>query len=63
MDKITLYVERDGRLLEVSTVEMPSFKIAPDVIIWGARAFIRRRFDGDSSFKYVEGYAYQVLQH
>lgn len=54
MLNIILYT-RDGR--EVTRVTVPPFEIAPEIILWGSRYFIRR-----SDGLYYEGMCWPILE-
>jgi hypothetical protein len=54
MLEVTLYT-RDGR--EVVRVTVPPFELPPEVILWGARYFVRR---GDGL--YYEGMCWPILE-
>jgi len=51
----------------VRCVKIPPFRIAPEVITWGTRSFVRSRdidhHDARTGDRYIEGVAYHVFDY
>lgn len=59
--RVKLYVGKPGKpdLNIVTEVEMPDFRIMPEIVVWGERFFYSPELH-DGQWSYTEGFAYFV---